>query len=146
MLPRLMKPLRWIMFLVVPFGAMFTLGGVWNSVLFAGYYTKHAPIITRPAVELKMSFLLAGYVVAVACMAFLFSQSFKARVGVLEGFQFGALFGLIMTLPAYLLMHAGWDVNLGILLADSAWQTFEKGLGGVVMALIFRPSVETKSA
>jgi len=141
-----MKPLRWIMFVVAPFGAMFTLGGVWNSVLFAGYYAKHAPVITRPAAELKMPFLLAGYAVATACMAFLFSQSFKARVGALEGFQFGALFGLIMTLPVYLLTHAGWDVNLGILLADSAWQTFEKGLGGVVMALIFRPSVESKAA
>lgn len=135
-----MHPLRWLSSIVLPFAAMFALGGLWNTVLAGAFHARHAPAIARSADGVSMAFLVAGYGAATAFMAFLFPQSFRARVGLADGFRFGALFGLVMTLPTYLLLHAGWDVHLGMLLADSGWHAFEKGVGGMLMAALFRPS------
>lgn len=141
-----MKPARLLLFFAVPLGVMFTLGGLWNAALAKDFIARHAPAVARPEAEVKLGFIAVGYVVTTAFMAFLFRQSFKEQVGLVAGFQFGALFGLIMTLPVYLLLYGGWDVHPGLLLADTAWHGLEQGLGGVVMTLIFRPSPRTHAA
>jgi hypothetical protein len=133
--------LRRSLFYLGPSLLMFALGGFWNSGLMGKYFAAHAPAIARPPAEVRLGFIVVAYGLLTALMAFLFLRSFPEKPGVLAGFQFGALFGLIMTLPAYLLIYAAWDVAIGALLVDALWHGFEQGVGGGLMAVLLVPKI-----
>lgn len=117
----------------VAFVVMFILGGLWNAVLMAGFYERHAPSNVRRPEDTSLLFVIIGYMLLVAFMTFLFAQSFKARPSVLESFQFGALFGVIATLPIYLILYAIWNVSLTMMLVDAGWHLVQEGIGAVVL-------------
>jgi len=121
------------------FLTMFVAGGIWNAVVMKGYYSNHAPAIARAPEAQSMGWLLVAYLLLATFMTFLFSQSSRSRATAAEGFQFGALFGVIATLPLYLILFAVWDISLPFVLVDSGWHLVEEGLGGLVLALtLFR--------
>ena len=117
------------------FVTMFVAGGIWNGVAMKGFYASHAPAISRPPEEQSLAWLLVAYALLATLMTFLFSQSFRSRATLVEGFQFGALFGVIAVLPLYLILFAVWDFPLQLVFVDSGWHLFEQGLGGIVLAL-----------
>ena len=80
----------------------------------------------------------------VALMAFLFAQSFKERPSLLASFQFGALFGVIATLPIYLILYAIWNISLTMLLVDSGWHLVQEGVGAVVLGWTIFPARKTQ--
>ncbi len=122
------------------FVVMFILGGLWNAVLMVHFYERHAPANARRPEEASLLFVVIGYVLLAAFMTFLFAQSFKQRPSVPESFQFGALFGVIATLPIYLILYAIWNVSLTLMLVDSAWHLVQEGVGGVILGLtMFSP-------
>lgn len=117
------------------FIVMFILGGLWNAVLMTNFYEHHAPANARPPAEISLLFVILGYVLLAAFMTFLFAQSFKARPSVMESFQFGALFGVIATLPIYLILYAIWNVSLTMMLVDAGWHLAQEGVGAIVLGL-----------
>ena len=121
------------------FVVMFVLGGLWNAVLMAGFYARHAPGNARPPAETSLLFIVLGYVLLVVFMTFLLAQSFKARTSVLESFQFGSLFGVIATLPLYLILYSIWNISLTMLLVDAGWHLMQEGIGAVVLGLTMFP-------
>lgn len=121
------------------FGVMFVSGGLWSAVLMTSFYAGHAPTNARAPEEQSMLFLLLAYALLASFMTFLFSQSFKERPPMAGGLQFGALFGVIATLPLYLILYAVWDFPLSHALVDSAWHLVEEGLGGATLALTMFP-------
>lgn len=135
--------MRKLLFFTVPAVAMFTLGGLWNALLLPKLFANHGPVIARAPAEVRLGVIVAAYVLLTAFMAFLFTQSFRQKPGSLAGFQFGSLFGVIMTLPVYLLIFAAWDVAIGPLLVDALWHGFEQGIGGGLMAVLLVPRIST---
>lgn len=123
------------------FVGMFVLGGVWNAVLMAQFYAAHAPSNARLPEQQSMLFVALGYVALSVFMTFLFAQSFGKRPALIEGFQFGALFGVIATLPLYLILFGIWNISLTHVIVDTAWHLCEQGVGGVILALTLRPAV-----
>ena len=69
-------------------------------------------------------------------MTFLYTQSFTKRPAWGASFQFGGLFGLIATLPLYLILYAIWDFSLAHLLVDSVWHLVEQGVGAMVLGAV----------
>jgi hypothetical protein len=127
------------------FVVMFILGGLWNAVLMTSFYERHAPANARPPAETSLLFVVLGYVLLVAFMTFLFAQSFKTRPSVLESFQFGALFGVIATLPIYLILYAIWNVSLTMMLVVAGWHLVQEGIGALVLGLTIFPKREVES-
>lgn len=121
------------------FVVMFVLGGLWNAVLMAGFYQRHAPSNARPPAETSLLFIVLGYALLVVFMTFLLAQSFKERPSMLESFQFGASFGVIATLPIYLILYSIWNISLTMLLVDSAWHLVQEGIGAIVLGLTMFP-------
>lgn len=117
------------------FVVMFVLGGLWNAVLMTNFYERHAPANVRRPEDTSLLFVVIGYALLAAFMTFLFAQSFKRRPSALESFQFGALFGVIATLPVYLILYAIWNVSLTMMLVDSAWHLAQEGMGGLILGL-----------
>ncbi len=133
--------MRKLLFFTVPCLAMFVLGGLWNSVLMAKLFAAQAPMIARPPAEVRLGAIGLAYLILTAFMAFLFTQSFRKKPSSLAGFQFGSLFGVIMTLPVYLLLFAVWNVSPGALLVDALWHGVEQGVGGILLAALLVPKV-----
>jgi hypothetical protein len=131
--------MRKLLFFTVPAVVMFILGGLWNSLLLPKFFASHAPAIARAPADVRLGMIMLAYVLLAGFMTFLFTQSFRQRPGTLAGFQFGSLFGVIMTLPVYLLLFAVWDVSVGPMLVDALWHGFEQGVGGVLMAVLLVP-------
>jgi hypothetical protein len=136
--------MRKIAFFTVPAVAMFTLGGFWNSFLLPKLFASQAPVIARAPADVRLGIIVLAYGLLTAFMAFLFTQSFRQKPGSLAGFQFGSLFGVVMTLPVYLLIFAVWNVAMVPLLVDALWHGFEQGVGGVVMATLLVPKTSDK--
>ncbi len=128
--------MRKLLFFLVPCLAMFVLGGLWNSILLEKILALPAPVIARPPAEVRLGVIALAHVLLTAFMAFPFTQSFPNPPGSLAGFQFGSLFGVIMTVPVYLLLYAAWNVSLRALLVDAGWHAIEQGVGGVLLGVL----------
>lgn len=124
---------------------IFVLGGAWNALAMPDFYAANAPASARAPEEQSLLAIALGYLAITVFMTFLFSQSFKSAPGAAAGFQFGALFGLIATLPLYLILYGVWDISLSYILVDSGWHLAEEGIGGIVLALTMYPAVERGS-
>lgn len=121
------------------FVVMFVLGGLWNTVLMAGFYAANAPANARSPQEQSMLWLLIGYALLAAFLTFLYAQSFQAKPSTGESAQFGALFGLIATLPLYAILYAIWDISLAHIAVDSIYHAVEAAIGAIVLgAVMFR--------
>jgi len=118
------------------FLVMFVLGGLWNAVVMSGFYAAQAPGNARPPEEASLLFIAVGYVLLAFFMAFLYTQSFSARPSAGQSFQFGALFGVIATLPLYLILYGVWDISILHVLVDSGWHLIEQGVGGLTLGLV----------
>lgn len=122
------------------FVVMFVLGGIWNALIMTDQYADHAPVNVRSPEDASMLFLIVGYLLLTCFMTFLFSQSFSERPSTGQGFQFGALFGIIATLPLYMILYAVWDISIVHILIDSGWHLVEQGIGGIVLGLVMFPA------
>jgi hypothetical protein len=131
---------------VISFLVMFILGGLWNAVIMAGFYADNAPANARPPDETSLTPILLGYGLLALFMTFLFAQSFRERPTIAESIQFGALFGIIATLPLYLILYSVWDISLSYLLVDSFWHLVEESIGAVVLGSIIFPRTENSTS
>lgn len=121
------------------FITMFVLGGLWNTVLMAGFYAANAPANARPLQEQSMLWIAIGYALLAAFMTFLYAQSYQAKPSIGESAQFGSLFGLIATLPLYAILYAIWDFSLAHIAVDSVYHAVEAAIGAIVLgAVMFR--------
>lgn len=118
------------------FLTMFVSGGTWNAIVMAGFYANQAPANARLPEEQSFLALIVGYVLLTFFMTFLYVQSFSQRPSWGASFQFGALFGLIATLPLYLILYAIWDFSAAHLLVDSIWHLVEQGIGAMVLGAV----------
>jgi hypothetical protein len=121
------------------FVVMFLLGGLWNTVIMAGFYAANAPANARPPEEQSFLWIGVGYLLLAAFMTFLYAQSFQKKPSVEESVQFGSLFGLIATLPLYVILFAIWDFSLTHLAVDSLYHAVEASIGAVVLGVVMFP-------
>lgn len=121
------------------FLTIFLLGGLWYAGLMGGIYALHAPVIARPPEDQSMALLVIGDALLAALMSRLFWLRFKGRPTIAEGARFGAFFGVIATLPLYLLLYAIWIVPLQWIVIDSAWHAIQEAAGGIVLTLTMFP-------
>lgn len=121
------------------FVVMFVMSGVWNAVIMVGFYAANAPANARAPEDQSMLWIGVGYALLVAFMTFLYAQSFKAKPAVAESIQFGSLFGLIATLPLYVILYAIWDISLTHVIVDSLYHAVEASIGAVVLGAVMFP-------
>lgn len=121
------------------FIVMFVLGGLWNTMIMAGFYAANAPINARPPQEQSIMWLAIGYALLAAFLTFLYAQSFQAKPSSAESLQFGTLFGLIATLPLYAILYAVWDFSLAHIAVDSVYHAVEAAIGALVLGAVMFP-------
>jgi hypothetical protein len=118
------------------FIVMFVLGGVWNAVIMAGFYAANAPSNARAPQDQSFLWIGIGYLLLAAFMTFLYAQSFQNKPSAGESMQFGALFGLIATLPLYAILYAIWDISITHVIVDSLYHGVEAAIGALVLGAV----------
>ena len=91
----------------------------------------------KPAGVPKMPFIALGYAVLAVIMAVLFSKMRQEKAYVTQGLMFGAVCGLLFSLPLSLIMVGIQDWSKKLVLIDAAWNIVNMGVGGLAIAYVY---------
>jgi len=131
-----MKFSKFIYAALASFLAMFVLSTVWYLFLMADFFAQHRPAIARESALIQ--YILLSYLILAALMTYVYQMTDKTGRPAAHGFKVGALLGLIYFFPLSLGFYAIWQTSAPAFLVDSVWHLFEQGIGGVVIALIYK--------
>jgi phosphotransferase system glucose/maltose/N-acetylglucosamine-specific IIC component len=134
---------KWLTAGLAGFVVMFILSGLWYMVIMAGFYETQNAAVSRE--QFNFLFIVLGYIVLAALMSYMYPVGYKGGSPTKEGLRFGILIGLLVALPMNLILHGVWKVTLAGSLVDSAWHVVEKGIGGIVIALVYGTSSDEGS-
>ncbi len=122
------------------FAVMWIISGIWYMVVMMDYYDEAmAGIYNASALldEPNLVFIAIGYLFYALIMAYVFPIGYKGGSAVTEGMKFGAIIGVLITVPMTF-------INMGLLSADAApalvdtiYQIVEKAIGGIVIAKVY---------
>lgn len=111
------------------FSVMMLTGTAVHASPLGRYFWEWGPApILKPFEAASPALPLLGYVLFAAALSLLLV---KLRVrGPADGLKAGALFGLTVTVPGYLLLLGTWDVSPGLIVLDSLLRAVEMALAG----------------
>ncbi len=132
-----------VMSAIAGFIVMFIISGLWYLVLMKGYYNDQFADVNRP--EFKMVWIVIGYLVWAFLMAYIYPIGYKGGPPVKEGLKFGILIGLISVLPIGLVLYGAHTVPLTGTLVDAIYHVVEKGIGGIVIGVVYGNITESTS-
>lgn len=120
---------------VAGFLVMFVLSYVWHELLMSATYAQpnHSP-------EPEMLWIVLGYVMLAALMAYMYPTGYQGGLAVSEGFRFGALIGLVSVGPLQLIFTGLGAMPIQTAGIDMAWHIVEQGAGGIVIAMLHAKS------
>ncbi len=130
-----MRASKLILAAVAAFVVMFSLSGLWHQVLLGDYYVAESAAVARP--EPDLAIIALGYAILALLMAWVYPIGYKGGSAITEGARFGAVIGLLWILPWSVIISGIWQIELTIVLVDSAWHIIEQGLGGVAVAMAY---------
>ena len=122
------------------FAVMFILSGIWYMVVMADYYDEAmAGIYNASAIleEPNLLFIAIGYLIYAFVMAYMFPIGYKGGSVVTEGLKFGAIIGVLITIPMTFINMGLLSANAGPALIDAIYQIVEKAIGGIVIAKVY---------
>ena len=125
---------RLILATLLSMAAMSALAALWHGWLLHAFYSEHMPLLRQTPV---LRLIGLGYFVLALVMAVIYPKGYEGGSPWFEGLRFGALMGVLFTLPRGLVLYGAEGSQTGTLLAvDAAWHLAEQGVGGLVIAWI----------
>jgi len=117
------------------FFAMFILSGLWHRVILKSFYTEH---LTSTLAEPNILFIVLGYLILAALMAYLYPLGYKGGSPLKEGLRFGIIIGLLWYLPFNVIMIGVVGKSGTLVVVDGLWRLVEQGVGGIVIGYFYR--------
>jgi len=122
------------------FVVMWILSGIWYMVLMkdffeeamAGVYNANA-ILDEP----NLVFIVIGYLIYAFIMAYIFPIGYKGGSAISEGLKFGAIVGVLITVPMTFINMGLLSASVTPALVDAIYQIVEKAIGGIVIAKVY---------
>ncbi len=128
------------------FAVMWILSGIWYMVVMADYYDEAmAGIYNASAIleEPNLVFIAIGYFIYALIMAYMFPIGYKGGSAVSEGLKFGAIIGVLITVPMTFINMGLLSACAGPALVDAIYQIVEKAIGGIVIAKVYGGSASS---
>jgi len=118
---------------------IFLLGFLWYGMLMADFYASNGGGATNVAKDpLDMWALVLGILIVSFAMAYMFPKWSRGVNNAKQGFIFGALIGLITGFGTAFIMYGTSNfMNMTGTIVDGIYQIVEKGLAGIVIAMIY---------
>lgn len=131
------------------FAVMFILSAIWYSGVMADYYEEAmAGVYNANAIldEPNLVFIAIGYLFYAFIMAYMFPIGYKGGSAVSEGLKFGAIIGVLITVPLTFINMGLLSASAGPALVDAIYQIVEKAIGGIVIAKVYGGGATEASA
>jgi len=131
------------------FAVMFILSGIWYMVVMMDYYdAAMAGIYNAEAMldEPNLVFIAIGYLFYAFIMAYMFPIGYKGGSAVTEGMKFGAIVGVLITVPLTFINMGLLEASAAPALVDAIYQIVEKAIGGIVIAKVYGGGADAASA
>lgn len=114
---------------------MLALWWLWHISFMAPLYVEHTAALPRELPLWRITVL--GYVVLALLMAYLYPKGYSGGDPLVEGLRFGAVMGVLATLPRSLILYGVEGSHTGTLvIVDASWHIVEQSIGGLVIALL----------
>ncbi len=130
-----MKAKTFLACAAVAFVVSFALGFFWHAWLLADFYEEGNAAANRE--EGLIQFIALGYGALALLMAWMFPIGLRSDALLKEGARFGALIGLLWTLPLSLIFYGVMKLSLEVVIVDSVWHVVEQGATGVAIAWVY---------
>jgi len=114
---------------------MLVLAAAWRFVLAGPFYAEHTAVLR----EVRLyDIIVLAYLVLGAMMTLMYPTGYAGGSPAMEGARFGAIIGIIWSLPHSLVEYAIQGTQSTILvLTEAAWHAVEQGVGGLVIGIIY---------
>ncbi|MBT3342503.1 MAG: hypothetical protein HN712_13890 [Gemmatimonadetes bacterium] len=114
---------------------MLALWWLWHMSFMATLYAEHTAL-PRDVPLTRITVL--GYFLLALLMAYIYPKGYTGADPLAEGLRFGALMGVLSTLPRSLILYGIEGGHTGTLvIVDASWHIIEQGIGGLVIALLY---------
>ena len=127
---------------IVGFIVMFLLSYLWHALLLADFYRENTPAIRE---QYQIQFIAFGYLVLAFLMSYIYPKGYQGGKSVPEGLNFGVIVGLLWILPYSIILHGVMAYPRKLVLVDAIWHMVEQGIGGIVIASLYRKVESTTS-
>lgn len=113
---------------------MLVLATAWQFALAGRFYAENMAV----AREVRLYDIIAlAYLVLGAMMALMYPSGYAGGSPAMEGARFGAMIGIIWSLPHSLIVYATQGTqSTTLVLAAAVWHAVEQGIGGVVIGIM----------
>jgi len=128
---------------------MFILSGIWYMVVMAEYYERVMKGVYNANARLdepNLVYIAIGYLFYAFIMAYMFPIGYKGGSAVSEGLKFGAIIGVLITVPLTFINMGLLSASAGPALVDAIYQIVEKAIGGIVIAKVYSGGAAAASA
>ena len=114
---------------------MATLSWLWHHSFMAALYQEHTALVREVSL---MRLVVLAYLLLEVIMGVIYPKGYDGGNPLWEGLRFGALIGVLWTLPHDLVLYATGGNHTGtLIIVDAAWHIVEQAIGGVVVALMY---------
>lgn len=123
---------RFILAVLITGFLMWVVAGLWHNLIMPSLYEEvHA---THEGIEI----MLVAYFILAAFMAYLYPRLYRGEKPVTDGLKFGVLIGLLWVFPHDLAMVGAHGESIIYVIRNAIWHMIEQGIGGIILALVFR--------
>ena len=122
------------------FAVMFILSGIWYNAVMGDYYKDVMKDVYRADAILdppNMVFITLGILIYALIMAYMFPIGYKGGSAVSEGLKFGAVIGVLITVPMTFIKMGLMSASATPEILDAIYQIVEKSIGGIVIAMVY---------
>jgi hypothetical protein len=117
---------------------MWLLAGLWHEIIMAEFYSSETH-----ATHEGSGIIFIAYIILGLFMSYIFPLGYKGGKTITEGLRFGILMGLLWVFPHELALAGAHGESLAYVFKNAAWHAVEQGLGGIVIALIYKKKQDT---
>ena len=117
---------------------------VLNMAVFPSLFGEPVEQFVNERPSQQYLFTTLGLLTTSLLLALIYPRGYQGGFPLLEGFRFGALVGLLVSLPHAFFVYARAEVPFSDLLIPVAWNTASWGLTGVAVALVYGRSARQR--
>ena len=131
------------------FAVMFILSGIWYNAVMGDYYEETMAGVYNAGVILEepnLVFIALGILIYAFIMAYMFPIGYKGGSAVTEGLKFGAIVGVLITVPMTFIHMGLLSVSATPAFVDAIYQIVEKAIAGIVIAKVYGGGAASASA
>lgn len=132
-----MNTKKFLLATISGFIVMFFLGWLGHQVVIPGVLESN-PMESIERSEPMILGIAVAYLIIALLMAYMYPKGIEGESVFGNGLRFGALVGLLITLPISLILYSTIDgATMGIVVMESLWHIVEQGIGGIVIAYLY---------